>query len=134
MPFFARDPALRPACALPDSGTVRGLRKCLFCLVKSLNWLPISLPSSCIQVLGRMTDLDPSSRIIVFFVGSCHSKKSCHGLGFCECLCVFGWLRMACRHPDSAVVGGTEVARSVPSPESAGSSGNGVCDSGAIRR
>ena len=24
MLFFARDPALRPACALPDLGTVRG--------------------------------------------------------------------------------------------------------------
>ena len=74
MLFFARDPALRPACALPDSGTVRG-PQCLFCLVESLNWLPISLPSSCMSVSGRMTDLDPSSRIIVFFVGSCHSKR-----------------------------------------------------------
>ena len=58
MLFFARDPALRPACALPDLGTVRG-PKMLICLVKSLNWLPLSLPSSCISGLGEMTDFGP---------------------------------------------------------------------------
>ena len=60
--------------------------------------------------------------------------KSCYGWVF-ACVCVF-WLRMACRHP--SVLGGKVSAafpaRSVPSPESAGSSGNGVSDSGAIRR
>ena len=34
-------------------------RKCLFCLVKSLNGLPVSLPSSCISGLGGMTDFGP---------------------------------------------------------------------------
>ena len=77
-------------------------RKCLFCLVKSLNWLPISLSSSCISGLGGMTDFGPLIKDHCVCPGIMSFKKVAR-VCVCVCVCVF-WLRMACRHP--SVLGG----------------------------
>ena len=112
----------------------RGLgevRNCLFSLVKVLVVATWPLPSSCISARGGITELGPL-------------KKCCHVWLFAKVCVRFGYgllvdirqylgERFRCRSLMQQYLGERTPVRSGPSPESVGSSGNGVWDSGANR-